>query len=177
MEERIIEQSMIEAFKDWLCNEEKSRATIAKYIHDVQCFINFAREQHIDKAVVIAYKSELEKEYAIASANSMIAALNAFFRFVGWTECCVKQFKVQRKAFCSEEKELTKAEYMRLLEVARHKGNERLNLIIQTICGTGIRVSELQFITVKAVKRGEAIVSCKIRPEEFLLLRTCRRNC
>lgn len=83
----------------------------------------------------------------------MIAAVNAFLRFMGWMDCCIKQFKVQKKAFCSEEKELTKAEYIRLVNTAREEGNERLNLLLQTICGTGIRVSELQFITVEAARK------------------------
>ena len=91
----------------------------------------------------------------------MIASINAFFRFYGWLDLCVKQFKVQRKTFCDEEKELTKAEYIRFCRTAEEQKNERLNLILQTICGTGIRVSELQFITVEAAEHGEAVVSCK----------------
>ena len=90
-----------------------------------------------------------------------IAAMNCFLRFCGWHDLCVKQFKMQREVYCSEEKELTRAEYIRLLEAANAKHNERLNLIIQTICGTGIRVSELQYITVEALHNGEAIVNCK----------------
>ena len=91
----------------------------------------------------------------------MIAAMNCFLRFCGWQDLCVKQFKIQRQVYCSEERELTRAEYFRLLAAARAKHNERLHLIIQTICGTGIRVSELQYITVEALKSGEAIVNCK----------------
>ena len=91
----------------------------------------------------------------------MIVALNAFLRFCGWHDVCVKQFRVQRQAYCSEEKELTRSEYLRLLDAANRKHNQRLNLILQTICGTGIRVSELQYITVGAVQRGEAVVNCK----------------
>lgn len=107
------------------------------------------------------YKNTLRDSYTVTSANSMIAALNVFFRFSGWHDLCVKQFKVQRQVYCSEEKELTRAEYIRLLDAAKRKRNERLNLIIQTICGTGIRVSELQYITVEALQRGEAVVNCK----------------
>ena len=148
-------------FELYLKNEEKSIATIEKYIRDVKCFAKFADNSDISKQTVLEYKKKLGESYAAASANSMIAALNSFLRFCGWHDLCVKQFKIQREVYCSEEKELTRAEYIRLLEAANAKHNERLNLIIQTICGTGIRVSELQYITVEALKNGEAIVNCK----------------
>ena len=106
-------------------------------------------------------KAELSYIYALKSANSMLAALNAFLRFSGWLDCQVKQFKIQKKAFCSEEKELSRAEYFSLVRTAENKKNERLSLLIPTICRTGIRVSEVEYITVEAVHRGEAIVSCK----------------
>jgi site-specific recombinase XerD len=161
MKKRILDHYKIEKFRRFLINEERSRATVEKYLRDVGHFYSFAGNGEIDKAKVMEYKAELGRDYAVASANSMIAALNAFFRFCEWYELCVKQFRVQREAYCSEEKELTKAEYIRLLDAAKRKKNDRLNLIIQTICGTGIRVSELQYITVEAVQRGEAIVNCK----------------
>ncbi len=148
-------------FELYLKNEEKSIATIEKYIRDVKCFAKFADNSDISKQTVLEYKKKLGESYAAASANSMIAALNSFLRFCGWHDLCVKQFKMQREVYCSEEKELTRAEYVRLLEAANAKHNERLNLIIQTICGTGIRVSELQYITVEALQNGEAIVNCK----------------
>ena len=91
----------------------------------------------------------------------MLASINSLLLFLGWADLKVKSIKLQRQIYCPEEKELTKAEYMRLVHTAKQKGNERLNLLIQTICGTGIRVSELQFITVEAVKCGEAVVSLK----------------
>ena len=175
--ERIIDYSMIKDFRRFLEADEKSENTIEKYLRDIRAFCNFAGENEINKVLVIEFKTLLAKQYEITSANSMIAAVNTFFRYMGWTECCVKQFKVQRKTYCSEEKELTKAEYIRLVNTAKQRGNERLNLILQTICGTGIRVSELQFITVEAVHKGEAIVSCKIRPERYLLFGSYRRSC
>ena len=130
-------------------------------MRDIRVFAAFVGQTEITKQTVIDYKNSLQDSYAIASANSMIAALNCFLRFCGWHNLCVKQFKMQKQIYCSEEKELTRAEYIRLLEAANAKHNERLNLIIQTICGTGIRVSELQYITVEAVQNGEAIVNCK----------------
>ena len=158
---RILEPKKMQEFEFYLRNEERSTATIEKYMRDVRFFASFIREVEIDKQTVLEYKSKLGESYAVASANSMIAAMNCFLRFCGWHDLCVKQFKMQREVYCSEEKELTRAEYIRLLEAANAKHNERLNLIIQTICGTGIRVSELQYITVEALHNGEAIVNCK----------------
>ncbi len=150
--------------------------TIEKYLRDVGAFVVFARECIINKTLVLEYKAQLEKNYALASANSMLAAINSLFKFVGWYDCCVKQFKVQRKTYCSEESELTKQEYIALVRTAEHKKNERLSLLIQTICGTGIRVSELEFITVEAIKYGEAVVSCKGKSRKvFIVKNLCRK--
>lgn len=133
-------------------------------------------EFEIDRALLLAYKSELEKTYAVTSANSMLASLNSFLRFAGWKDWCLKQFKVQRNVYCSEEKELTKEEYRALVRVAQNKKNERLSLVVQTICGTGIRVSELQFITVEAAKRGEALVSCKGKNRKIFIVAALRKK-
>lgn len=176
MRKRTITNSAIMAFEKHLKNDEKSENTVAKYLHDLYYFLNFTQGKPIDKAMMLEYKSLLSERYALASANSMIAAVNAFLRFMGWVDCCIKQFKVQKKAFCSEEKELTKAEYTRLVNTAKKKGNERLNLILQTICGTGIRVSELQFITVEAVRKGEAIVSCKNKTRTVFIVRELQKK-
>lgn len=158
---KILDPKKMQEFEFYLRNEERSVATIEKYMRDIRFFASFVCDAEIDKQKVLDYKSKLGETYAVASANSMIAAMNCFLRFCGWHDLCVKQFKMQREVYCSEEKELTRAEYIRLLEAANAKHNERLNLIIQTICGTGIRVSELQYITVEALKNGEAIVNCK----------------
>jgi site-specific recombinase XerD len=158
---RILDPKQMQKFEFYLRNEERSAATIEKYMRDIRYFASFVCGVEIDKQKVLDYKCKLGEEYAVTSANSMIAAMNCFFRFCGWYDMCVKQFKIQRKVYCSEEKELTRAEYVRLLEAANAQHNERLNLIIQTICGTGIRVSELKYITVEALQNGEAIVNCK----------------
>ena len=158
---RFLKSKKMREFEFYLRNEERSSATIEKYMRDVRHFSEFVKDAEIDKQKVLLYKSRLGENYAVASANSMIAAVNCFFRFCGWHELCVKQFKIQRKIYCSEEKELTRAEYIRLIEAANARKNERLNLIIQTICATGIRVSELQCITVEALRNSEAIVNCK----------------
>jgi site-specific recombinase XerD len=158
---RILDPKQVQKFEFHLRDEERSTATIEKYMRDVRFFISHIGKNEITKQTVLDYKSKLGETYAVSSANSMIAAMNCFLRFCGWHDLCVKQFKMQREVYCSEEKELTRAEYIRLLEAANAKHNERLNLIIQTICGTGIRVSELQYITVEALHNGEAIVNCK----------------
>lgn len=150
--------------------------TVQKYLRDVRAFAVFAEAREISKTVVMAFKASLLENYEITSANSMIAAVNAFLRFMGWVDCCIKQFKVQKKAFCSEDKELTKAEYIRLVNTAKQRGNERLYLILQTICGTGIRVSELQFITVEAVNKGEAVVCCKNKTRTVFIVRVLQKK-
>lgn len=174
--ERIITNLMIEDFENYLRSDEKSVNTIEKYLRDIRLFTAFAGTREISKTIVMEFKASLVGNYEVTSANSMIAAVNAFLRFMGWVDCCIKQFKVQRKAFCSEEKELTKAEYIRLVNTAKEKGNERLNLILQTICGTGIRVSELQFITAEAVRKGEAVVSCKNKIRTVFIVRKLQKK-
>ena len=166
----------IKEFEIYLKNEERSAATIEKYMHDIRCFASFIGEKDICKQIVMDYKNKLGSTYAVSSANSMIAALNTFFRFSGWQDLCVKQFKIQRQAYCSEDKELTRTEYIRLLDAANKKHNERLNLIIQTICGTGIRVSELQFITVEALHKGEAIVNCKGKNRRIFIITELKKK-
>lgn len=151
----------LKGFEKHLTEEEKSAATIEKYMRDVRYFLSFAGDREIDKTLTIEYKSHLEQNYAIVSANSMIAALNCYLRYMGMDKYYIRQFKIQKQIYCSEEKELTKAEYIRLVSAAKERGSERLSLLIETICGTGIRVSELQFVTVEAANRSEAVVSCK----------------
>ncbi len=176
MRKRKMNFESLEAFKVYLKNEERSVATIEKYVRDVKCFIEYIVQKTLCKQSVLEYKAMLSTSYAVASANSMIAAMNCFLRFCGCHEFCVKQFKMQRKVYCSEEKELTRAEYLRLLDAANKKHNERLNLIIQTICGTGIRVSELEYITVEAVECGEAVVNCKGKNRRIFIVPELRKK-
>ncbi len=176
MNEHRICTAFLRDFESYLRENEKSGATLEKYMRDMRSFASFAGEAAVDKALVLDYKAELAKNYALTSANSMLAALNAFFRFIGWFECCVKQFKIQREAFCTEEKELTKAEYSALVRAAEMKNNERLSLLLQTVCGTGIRVSELCCITAEAVRRGEATVSCKGKTRRIFIVSALRKK-
>lgn len=157
VEERTMNQQ-ISRFKQYLLTEEKGSVTVEKYLRDVRCFYSFLDNRAISKEETIAYKEHLTQQYAPASVNSMLVALNCFLRFIGKTDCCVKQLKIQRQIFCGEEKELTQSEYQLLVKAAK---NTRLSLVIQTICSTGIRVSELQYITVEAVRVGKAVVNCK----------------
>lgn len=176
MKKRIITNQTIKSFEKYLLENEKAPATIDKYMRDIRCFAEYVAEHALDKTLVLDYKGMLEQNYAIRSANSMLAALNAFLRFVGWNDLCVKQFKVQKEAYCSEEKELSKAEYTALVRTAEQKKNERLSLVVQTICGTGIRVSELQSITVEAVRRGEAVVSCKGKTRKIFIVKALQKK-
>lgn len=154
-------ECILKKFELHLKEEEKSQNTIAKYIRDIQRFKAFAENRTMNRQLVLDYKAYLKQKYAIISANSMLAALNSFLRFCGRAGWCVKQYKVQREAYCTEEKELTKEDYLSLINTADREGNHRLSLVIQTLCAAGIRVSELPYITVEALQRGEAAVSCK----------------
>ncbi len=177
MKGRILTEKQIGAFAVYLKSEEKSKNTIEKYIRDVSAFANYTSGVAITKEVVIAYKNCLiTHDYAVRSINSMLASLNGLFSFLGWADLKVKSIKLQRQIYCPEEKELTKAEYMRLVNTAKQKGNERLNLLIQTICGTGIRVSELQYITVESVKCGEAVVSLKGKTRAVFIVRDLQKK-
>ena len=176
MKRRIITNQTISSFKKYLIENEKAQSTIQKYMHDLHRFLSFVGEQSLSKPLVMDYKAMLEQNYAVRSANSMLAALNAFLRFVGWHDLAVKQFKVQKEAYCSEEKELTKAEYTALVKAAEQKKNQRLSLVVQTICGTGIRVSELQSITVEAVRKGEAVVSCKGKTRKIFIVKALQKK-
>ncbi len=176
MEQRMMTGCLIESFEKHLEENEKAEATMQKYMRDIRFFADFVSKRPLNKKEILRYKEMLETEYAVRSANSMLAALNAFFRFAGWQEFCVKQFKVQREAFISEEKELTKREYLSLVQTAEKKKNERLSLLIQTICATGIRVSELESITVEAARRGEAVVNCKGKTRKIFLVKALQRK-
>ena len=177
MKGRILTKTLLEKFKEHLILEERSSATIEKYCRDAAAFAGYADGGTVTKELAIAYKNKLKDDgYAIRSINSMLASINSLFVFLGWHDLKVKTIKIQQQIFCPEEKELTKAEYLRLVNTAKVKHNERLCLILQTICGTGIRVSELQFITVEAAKRGEATVSCKGKTRSVFIVRDLQKK-
>lgn len=177
MKGRILTETQIAAFAVYLKSEEKSENTIEKYMRDVRAFCAYVGEAEMTKETVIVYKNKLLSEnYAARSVNSVLASINSLLSFLGWADLKVKSIKLQRQIYCPEEKELTKAEYIRLVNTAKQKGNERLNLLIQTICGTGIRVSELQYITVEAVKCNEAVVSLKGKTRSVFIVRELQKK-
>ena len=160
MEDRILSQHMLIKFKEHMTEEEKSPVTIEKYLRDINRFRDFACGRKVEKNLVAEYKKLLNRQgYTTRSVNSMLASLNCFLKFAGWNNCTVKNIRLQKQAYCPEEKELTKAEYMRLLEAADKK--EQLQLVMKTICSTGIRISELKYFTVEAVAAGQIVVYCK----------------
>lgn len=164
------------SFKMHLIDSEKSAATTEKYLRDIRRFFSFLsdfpKDTVLDKTQTVAYKQYLsEQGYAPASVNSMLIAMNVFLRFCGLQHFCVKLLKIQRQIFCRTEKELSRSEYKRLLAAAR---GTRMFYILRTIGGTGIRVSELQYITVDAVRSGRAQISCKNKSRVILLPKAVR---
>lgn len=139
---KIITNELIQKYKDYLYEEEKAKATIEKYVHDVIAFMTWLCGRCVEKSVVMEYKQALMENYAPASVNSKISSLNNFFVFNEWFKCRVKTLKIQKQIYAKQDKELTKAEYERLLIAAKNKNNERLYYLMQTICSTGIRVSD-----------------------------------
>ena len=156
-----ITDDLIQKYKEYLCTEEKAEATIEKYIRDITAFKKWLAEQILNKQKVLDYKNYLIQNYAPASVNSVISSLNSFFEFCNWYEIRIKTIKIQKQIFAKAERELTKAEYTRLLIAAKSKKQNRLHLLLQTICSTGIRISELKFITVEALKNETAEIRCK----------------
>lgn len=158
-----------------LREQERAPATIRKYAHDLTALRERLDGQPLTKAALIAWKAELTAAHAPTTVNSMLAAANGFFHFMGWGEVCVKPLKIQTAIFCDEGRELSRSEYARLVAAAGRAGNQRLSLVIQTICATGIRVSELRFITVEAVQTGRAEVSNKGKRRTVFLPDKLRR--
>ena len=158
---KIITNELINNFKIYLYEEERSGNTIEKYMRDVRFFREWLQGRNVDKSVVIEYKKELCQRYEMKSVNSMLSSVNAFFVFMGWYDLKIKTLKIQKQIFAKDEKELTKDEYKRLLNAAKSKGNQKLFLLMQTICSTGIRVSELCYITVESLKAQKAQINLK----------------
>lgn len=168
MSDQKITQTHLTAFGEYLLREEKSTATVEKYLRDARAFVQYAEGKTVSKELTVAYKKSLEeKGYKPRSINSMLASLNSFLGFIGAGDSKVKTVRIQKLTYLAEEKELTNDEYKRLLAAAKHKA--QLNLAIRTICATGIRVSELKYFTVKAVRLGEVSVKCKSKTRTILV--------
>ena len=169
MNERVITNNITKDFKLYLYEEERSNNTIEKYMRDIRFFREWLQGRSIDKSVVIGYKKELCEKYSVKSVNSMLSSVNTFFVFMGWYDLKVKTLKIQRRIFADKSKELSKAEYERLLIAAKDKKNERLYYLMQTIASTGLRVSEIKYLTCEAVKRGQAVINCKGKVRQIFL--------
>ena len=166
-----ITMNLILRYKDYLIDEEKSEVTVEKYIRDIKTFYEWMKDRELTKTVVLEYKAKLVEEYSPATVNSVLAALNGFFTYNEWYALKVKSLKLQRQLFCQSEKELTKAEYERLLLAAKKQRNERLYYLMQTIGSTGLRISELKYVTVDAVNAGQATINCKGKIRQVFLPR------
>ncbi len=151
----------ITEYREYLVDEEKSRATIEKYIRDIRAFMAWCGAREIRKDIVLEYKRYLTENYAPKSVNSIISSLNSFFIFCNRQDLKIKLLKIQRQIFTAKEKELTKYEYEKLLKTAKSNGNERLFLIMQTLCSSGLRVSELRWVTIDAVREETAKIHSK----------------
>lgn len=162
-------------YMEWMLREERSESTRKQYQRELLSFLSHMGGE-AKKERIIQYKEELMKQYRPASVNTKLAALNSFFSFMGRSDLKVKQLKIQKKAFSSRERELSKQEYLRLVREAEAQKDRRMALVLQTICGTGMRVSELRFVTVEAVREGEATISLKGKLRTILISGKLKRT-
>ena len=177
MYEHILTEERIAAYGRDLATEERSHGTIENYLRHGRIFSAWLNGTPATKEQAAGWKEYLISQgYAPTTINSMLAALNGLFRFLGWDECRVKFLKVQRRLFRDAGRELTRPEYEHLLETAKERGQDRLVLLMEAICATGIRVSEVRYITVEAAQRGRAEISLKGKIRTILLPRKlCRK--
>ena len=166
----------IESFAAYLRREERSEGTVSSYLANVHAFAKWLGDGHITKEAMVAWKDELAQHYAPATVNVKLAAVNAFFKFCGWQDCCVKALRLQRRVFRDPGRDLTKAEYEKLVAAAKDSGRARLALLMETICGTGIRVSEVRCVTVEAALAGRAEIALKGKIRTIMLPgKLCRK--
>lgn len=172
-----ITTQMLHDFEKYLAEQERSPGTIEKYLRDLRSFCAWSRGEEATKECAARWKSHLQQEgYASSTINSMLVSLNGFFQYAGWRECRVKLLKLQRRMFREQSRELSREEYERLLQTAHDQGKERLALLMETICATGIRVSELQYITVESVQQGRTEIALKGKIRTILLpAKLCRK--
>jgi integrase/recombinase XerD len=164
---------LIQCYAVYLQEQERSAHTIEKYCHILSVLETYFSGQPLTKSALIAWKACLQEKYAAKSVNTMLVAVNGFLRFIGQGSNCLKLLKIQRQIFIPVERELTKEEYLRLLQAA---GNTRISFVLQTICGTGIRVSELQHITTEAILQGRVVVNCKNKTRVIFIPTSLQRT-
>ena len=174
-QDRMMTAQKIREYCKWLEHCERSRDTIQRYAYHLTNFMEFANNRPVRKEMVVCWKSILRENMAPVTVNGALAALNGFFKFWSWQDCKTKFLKITRNAFYPESRELSKQEYQRLVKTAAESGKERICLVLETICSSGIRVSELPYITVEAAGKGQAEVDCKGRIRTVLLTkRLCK---
>lgn len=173
--EKIFETE-VENYLNYLKEEERSESTRTQYKRELLRFWDELGEERLTKEAAMAYKQKLEQKHKPATVNTKLSALNSFFTFLGRNDLCLKLLKIQQKAYCPEEKELSKGEYQRLVRTAERRGNHKLALLLQTICATGIRVSELQYITAEAVYQGEASIKLKGKNRTIMIPKKLQRS-
>ena len=166
-----ITEKTLDEFKEYLIRSEKSPATVEKYIHDMTAFKAWLGERAADKDIMLEYKEYLKSIYAPVSVNAVISSLNSLFRFLGQPELMLKTIKIQKKLFSSNDREMKLKEYKSLLNAAKKAGKNRIRLIMQTMFVTGIRISELKYITVEAIGIGTATIDCKGKVREVFIPR------
>ena len=164
---RILTAKLLSEFRDQLLHEEKSKITVEKYVRDVRSLMQYVGKEPLSKDLLIRYKAYLVSRYAVRSVNSMLASVNALLRFMNLGDCRVRSIRTQRQVYCTVEREMTRGDYLRLLDAS--KSRPQLNMLIRTIGSTGIRISELNYFTVEAVRRGEVSVHCKAKTRRILL--------
>lgn len=170
MEHKIMTTAQLASFRAYLQDEERSKATVEKYLCEVRQFFAWLNGTEVTKAVVAEWKEHLLHEgYEPSTVNGKLTALDRFFDFMGWGDCKVKHLKLQRRLFRDDSRELTKAEYERLIATAEEMGKERLALLMEAICGTGIRVSEVQYLTVEAAQTGKVEIYLKGKVRTILI--------
>ena len=177
MEEHRLTSEKIQAYDHWLRHEERASGTIEKYLRDIRAFAACLDGKAVTRETVAEWKEDLlSRHYAPSSINATLAALNGLFHFLGWDDCRTRFLKVQRRMFRDSSRELTRSDYDALIATARGRGQERLALLMETICATGIRVSEVRYITVEAVRQGQTEIALKGKIRTIILpSRLCRK--
>ena len=172
-----VSKSDLAGFADCLKNGDRSPGTIEKYLHDASDFALWLGQRELTRETAVQWREFLlQQNYSPVTINSMLSAVNSLFKFLGRGDCRIRFLRVQRRAFREQSRELTRAEYQKLLDTAAEQGQERLGLLMETICATGIRVSEVQYITVEAARRGRAEIRLKGKIRTILLpAKLCRK--
>lgn len=178
MMKRIMTEEMLAGFREHMREEERSENTIHKYLRDVRKFMDYAQGEEITKSLVIGFKEKLlhMNHYEVSSINTFLIAVNRFLAYMGWYDARVKTYRVQKTTCVPDEKFLSRKEYERLVRAARENGNLRLEMILNTVCATGIRISELQYFTVENVRRGKVTIHNKGKVRNILIPRELQKK-